>query len=156
MKDKVTTRHNISDVFQELELELSTNEILLLTSTNPVNHKWSMARLFRAWMVPTAKFMSNDGCTMPLCYDKTGKPYGKRPFNKDDAYELFTTLHGGTDNNGNRLSWTKKGRDDMTPANNGQRFDMLRKHEQYASDRGIILMKPRDSEYWKLEEEQNK
>lgn len=155
MKDKVTTRHNISDVFQELELELSTNEILLLTTTNPVNHKWSMAKLFRMWMVPTAVHMRNTGWTMPLGY-KNGKPYGKRLFDSNDSYELFTAFHGGVDEDEKRLSWTKKGRDGMRPATNGERFDMLRKHENWALEKDVILMKPRDSEYWKMEEEQNK
>ena len=155
MKDKVITRHLFNEVCQELADELGINEMLLLTTSNPNGHKWSMAKLFRMWMPPTAKSMRGQGCSMPLCYDKNGEPYGKRAFNKDDAYELFTALHGGVDKNGNRLSWTKKGRDDLRPATNGERFDMLRKHEQWASDRGVILMVPRDSEYWKLQDKQN-
>lgn len=117
--------------------------------------KWSMARLWRAWMQTTADFMATNGVTMPLMIDKSGKPYGKRPFNKDDAHELFTKQHLGCDSEGIRLSWAKDDHDEMRAATKGERFNAMLRHNIWCTERGISLFNPRDGEYFKLNEEQN-
>jgi hypothetical protein len=104
-------------------------------------------------MATTADFMAKNGVTMPLMVNSDGVTYSNRPFNADDAHELFTRQHLGVDDNGVRLSWAKSG--EQRKATKGERFDALRKHEAWASERGIILFKPRDSEYSKLTEQQS-
>ena len=137
----------------ELQQELKDHK-LVIVSTQPMNvGKWGMARLWRAWMKTTADFMANNGVTMPLMFDVNSKPYGSRPFNADDAHELFTRQHLGTDQDGNRLSWAKSG--DHRKATKAERFHAMQKHEAWASERGIILFKPRDSEYVEMENKQN-
>ena len=44
--------------------------------------------------------------------------------------------------------------DGMRPATRGERFDALRRHEAWATERGIRLFNPRDSEYRELMKEQ--
>ena len=113
-----------------------------------------MARLWRGWMATTAKFMAKNGVTMPLMINADGVTYASRPFNADDAHELFTRQHLGVDEKGVRLSWAKSG--EQRKATKGERFDALRKHEMWASDRGITLFKPRDdSEYQQLIDKQD-
>lgn len=156
MKDYQLTNNTLEDFFKEVQIELKENPILVVTTQNASIGKWGMARLWRSWMSSTADFMAANGVTMPLMYDKNGCPYGKRTFNANDAHELFTCQHLGVDAAGVRLSWAKKDHDGMRAATKGERFNALLKHEIWSSDRGIILLKPRDSEYSKLEHEQNK
>ena len=92
---------------------------------------------------------------MPLVIGSNGKNYGERQFSPDDAHELFTHQWLGCDADGMRLSWSKKGRDGMRPADKGQRFLAMLRHEEWALERGIMLFKPRDSELAELEREQN-
>ena len=87
---------------------------------------------------------------MPLGPLESKQAYGSRPFNQDDAHCLFTALHGYTDKDGERLSWSKSGRDGMRAATKGERLAMMMRHEAWASERGIQLMNPRDSEYRQL------
>lgn len=84
---------------------------------------------------------------MPLFIKPNGEFVGSRSFDANDAHELFTMRWLGTDENGNRLSWSRTGREGMRAATKGERFGALRSHEEYANERGIILFKPRDSEY---------
>ena len=112
-------------------------------------------------MTTTAKFMAKSGVVMPLMINAEGLSHGTRPFNKGDAHEMFTSYWLGIDENGARLSWSKTGRknDDgelMRAADRGERFNALRKHELWAIDKGLTLFKPREGEYHKLEQEQNK
>ena len=99
--------------------------------------------------------MAANGATMPLCISANGQNYGSRPFNADDAHELFTARWLGVDADGNRLSWSKQGREGMRAATKGERFLAMQQHEDWATERGIILLNPRDSEYRQLEREQN-
>jgi hypothetical protein len=156
MADYQCTKHNIHECFESVQIELETNPVLILTTQNGNTGKWGLARLWRAWMASTAKFMTTNGVTMPLMYDKDGRPYGKRAFNANDAHELFTHQYLGVDADGARLSWAKKDHEGMRVATKGERFNAMFKHEIWATERGIILFKPRDSEYSKLEQEQNK
>lgn len=116
--------------------------------------KWGMTRIWRKWMSETAQWMSGQGATMPHCFDKDGNAYGKRAFNESDAHELFTAQWLGTDSDGNRLSWSRKGRDGMRPANKSERFHAMQRHEAWATERGIKLFNPRDeNEYRQIEQE---
>ena len=152
MKEYQVSAHNIQDCIRELQNEIEDDKLIILNSQPAGTGKWTMARLWRGWMGETAKFMAKNGVTMPLMYSADGQAYGKRPFNADDAHELFTRQHMGVDESGTRLSWAKSG--EQRKATKGERFNALRRHEAWAGERGIILFKPRNSEYEKLEKEQ--
>lgn len=154
MKEFQVSKHNIDVYFEELLKELDENGLLICTSQPASTGSWGMAKLWRMWMTPTAKFMNDAGAWMPLVFSKDGKPYGKRPFSPEDAHDLFTREHLGVDEKGERLSWAKSG--DQRKATKSERFGALRKHEQWCFDRGIQLFKPRGSEYDKLTQEQEK
>lgn len=154
MKDYPVTKRNLHEFMNEIQSELDEYPALIVSTQQANTGKWGMARLWRAWMQSTADFMANNGVTMPLMFDANGNAYGKRPFNAQDAHELFTRQHLGVDENGERLSWAKNG--NQRKATKGERFNALQRHEAWASERGIILFKPRGSEYDQLEKEQNK
>jgi len=156
MKDYQLTSHSLEDFFKEVQIELKENPILVVTTQNASIGKWGMAKLWRSWMATTAKFMAANGVTQPLMISANGEHYGSRPFNKNDAHELFTSQHLGVDRDGVRLSWAKKDHDGMRAATKGERFNAMLKHQIWATERGIMLFKPRDSEYSQLEQEQNK
>lgn len=155
MKDFPLSKHNINSLFEELSKELEMAPLIVVSSQNASTGKWGMARLWRAWMSSTAAWMVKNGATMPLCLNKDGSCYGNRPFNPDDAHELFTIQWLLVDSDGTRLSWAKKSHDGMRAATKGERFLAMFKHEQWSIERGIMLFKPRDSEYSRLENEQN-
>lgn len=115
--------------------------------------KWTLTRLWRAWMSDIAKWMSANGATMPLVIGANGEFSGQRAFNADDAHELFSVMTLGTDKDGNRLSWSKSGRDGCRPASKGERVLAMQRVEAWASERGIKLMNPADSELRKIENE---
>lgn len=154
MKDYQVAKHNLATVIPLIEDELEKTPFLLLTTQDPGIGKWGMTRLWRAWMSPTAKCMAGQGITMPLCIAADGTYYGSRPFNEQDAHELFTAKWLGVDGEGNRLSWAKKDHDGKRAANKGERYFALQRHECWASERGITLFKPRDSEYMAIEREE--
>jgi hypothetical protein len=154
MKDYQVSVHNLQEFIDEIQKELQEGKLVIVNSQPAGTGKWGMARLWRSWMATTAKFMAGNGVNMPLMIKQDGSWYGSRPFSPDDAHELFTRSHLGVDKDGIRLSWAKSG--SQRKATKGERFNALRKHEIWCSDRGIILFKPRDSEYEKLEQEQNK
>jgi len=138
----------------ELQTELETNPILILSVQPENTGKWGMARLWRMWMDSTAKFMAKNGCTMPLMVNAEGVIYGTRQFDPNDAHELFTSRWLGVDADGTRLSWARRGHDGMRAATKGERFNALRQHEDWSTDKGIILFKPRGSEYDQVAQEQ--
>jgi hypothetical protein len=154
MKDYQVSPHNLQQFMEELQGEINEHKLIIVSSQPAGVGKWGMARLWRGWMATTAKFMAGNGVKMPLMINKDGQWYGSRPFNSEDAHELFTRQHLGVDENGVRLSWAKSG--DQRKATKGERFDALRKHEEWASIKGITLFKPRDSEYQELIDRQNK
>ncbi len=156
MNDYQLTKHSREDFHNKIEEELKKNPVLIVSIQSAGTGKWGMARLWRAWMTSTAKFMAGNGVTMPLMISAKGEWYGKRMFNKNDAHDLFTCQHLGVDADGVRLSWAKRDHDGMRAATKGERFNAMFKHEMWAGERGITLFKPRDSEYEKLEQEQNK
>jgi len=154
MKEFPLNNQNFQSFIQDIQNELEEYPLLIVTTQQMNTGKWGMAKLWRAWMATTAEWMAKNGAKMPLTLDKNGNPYGSRPFSANDAHELFTRQHMGVDENGNRLSWAKSG--NHRKATKGERFNALQRHEAWASERGIILFKPRGSEYDQLEQEQNK
>ena len=152
MKDFQVSTHNIDVYFEELLKELEEHKLIIANTQPAGTGKWGMARLWRGWMASTAEFMAKNGVTMPLMIADDGTIYSARKFNANDAHELFTRQHLGVDEKGVRLSWAKSG--DQRKATKGERFNALRRHEEWASERGIILFKPRDSEYDKIKQEQ--
>jgi len=155
VKDYQLDKDNVSNFLSSIQDELELNSKLLVSTQQIKSGKWGMARLWRAWMDTTGKYMAANGCTMPLMVNGNGTTYGSRPFNKDDAHELFTFKWLGCDSSGARLSWSKSGRNDMRSATKGERYNALRLHECWATDKGIILYNPRDSEYSNIRDEQN-
>lgn len=156
LKDYQLTEYTYPEFDVYIRELMKEHPVMLVTAKDATTGNWSMSRLWRAWMKTTADFMAFNGCTMPLMISAKGEPYGSRKFDENDAHELFTSRWLGTDENGKRLSWSRSGRDDMRPATKGERFHALQQHEQWAIEKGIILINPIDSEYRKMEEEQNK
>ena len=184
MKEHQVSNHNLQSFIDELQSEINEHKLIIVNSQPISTGKWGLARLWRSWMATTAKFMAENGVTMPLMTEVKSSEaseglrfhlerakeflgfgssvivaYGSRPFNADDAHELFTRQHLGVDENGRRLSWAKsikpENKDKERAATKGERFNALRKHENWCIDRGITLFKPRDSEYNKLTEQQS-
>jgi hypothetical protein len=128
---------------------------MVLREKEPETGKWGMSKLWRMWMATTAEWMTGRGAKMPLMVRPDGSWLGERAFEPEDAHHLFTHKWLGADKQGNRLSWSKKGRDGMRAADKGERFLALVKHEEWATEKGILLFKPKDSEYAQLEREQD-
>lgn len=146
---KATARKTLSEAISGLEdgktYDVSINERSI--------GKWSLSRLWRAWMSDISKWMADNGATMPLVVAANGRFAGSRQFNADDCHEMFTVMTLGTDKDGHRLSWSKAGRDGSRPASKGERLLAMQRVEAWASERGIKLMNPRDSEYHNLNQD---
>ena len=153
MKDYQLTKSNLESFFYDIQLELEKSPELTVSTTNGDTGNWGMARLWRAWMAKTGAFMAANGITQPMMIGRDGVIYKTRPFNKSDAHELFTAEWLGVDENGVRLSWSKKDRDGMRAADQGERYYALNRHEIWALEKGLTLFKPRDSEYDQLKRE---
>lgn len=154
MNDFQLTKHNLQLFFDEIQIELEKNPVLVVAIQSAGTGKWGMSRLWRSWMATTADFMAKNGVAMPLMYSSEGCQYGKRPFNADDAHELFTRQHLGVDASGARLSWAKTKNNGMRVATKGERWNAMLKHQIWATERGITLFQPRDSEFERLSKEQ--
>ena len=144
MRDYPVTRQNLPQAMAEIESLLADSPCLLITAKDATVGKWGMARLWRSWMQSTAEWMARRGAQMPLVWSN-GQAYGWREFNPEDAHELFTHKWLGADSDGNRLSWSRTGRDGMRAATKGERFHALRQHESWAAERGLLLFKPANS-----------
>lgn len=149
------TQATLGDLFDQVQGMLDKTPVLVISVQEENTGKWGMARLWRRWMATTAQFMAARGCTQPLYIDPDGKHHGSRPFGPEDAHELFTAKWLGVGASGERLSWSKQGRDGMRPANKGERFHALRQHENWCTEKGIALFNPRYSEYQQLQQEEN-
>ncbi|BAQ84250.1 hypothetical protein [uncultured Mediterranean phage uvMED] len=114
--------------------------------------KWSMTRLWRSWMKSTSDYMAFRGAIMPLFVDEDGNNKGTRPFNSDDAHELFTVKYNCQINN-ERKSWKKSGDNILSKS---ERYHCLTQHEIWMVERGIHYLNPKDSEFQKLKESENK
>lgn len=149
------THGNFSQFVLLLQKTLTNHDSLIVNTNSPDIGNWSMARLWRQWMDNTSRHMAASGCRMPLVITSNGENYGTRLFDRNDAHELFTATHLGVDAHGMRLSWAKQPHDDMRPADQGERIHAMQKHEEWASQRGIVLITPRDSEYMRLKQQQD-
>ena len=138
---------------KEINNELSQGAVYVTTNRPGSIGKIGMLKLWRAWMKNTAEYMAEKGVTMPLMIAPDKGNFGERPFNEQDCHELFTNQWLGSDENGKRLSWAKNPHDGMRTADKGERFDALRKHEAWSTERGIQLYNPADSEYMKIQKE---
>ena len=147
-KEYQLTKHNLDEVFNSLQDELKQGSYLIVEVKNPSIGKWGMSRLWRAWMKTTADFMATNGCIMPMYQTSKGDIIGSRPFDSNDAHELFSSRYL-SDSNGNRLSWGKTSKDKRV-ATKGERVNALRQHEQWAIEKGVKLIHPKDSEYEQL------
>ncbi len=155
MKSLSLTPMNLAEVQQILAEESLKKPLLIVRVEDGSIGKWEMSRLWRSWMASTAEYMAGNGCVMPLAVKPGGEWYGERPFNKDDAHELFTRSWLGVDKEGKRLSWAKQPPPGERLANKGERFQAMLKHQTYMVERGIKHMIPRDSEFFNLLEETN-
>ena len=109
-------------------------------------NSWPMKKTWRMWMSETAKWMADNGATMPLVIRADGTLSGSRKFNAEDAHELWVRHWLGVDENGERY---KTASDDK-----GQMLTMMNKHVQWAAERGLSLTIPKDGEYKKLNDRQ--
>ena len=155
MDDIQLTRHNLSEFMDQVQTLLLSDPILIVSIKKAGIGNWGMARLWRAWMATTAENMAGKGITMPLMIGADGKYFGTRPFNAEDAHQLFTIKWLGVDDKGDRVSWSKAGRAGMRAATKAERFHSLERHSQWCAEKGIILFNPRDSEFEGLTREQN-
>ena len=156
MPELMVTRGNLDEAMTLIQDEIERSHVAMVSVSSGSTGKWGMSRLWFAWMSATASWMAARGATMPLGPLESKQAYGSRPFNQDDAHCLFTALHGYTDKDGERLSWSKSGHDGMRAATKGERLAMMMRHEAWASERGIQLMNPRDSEYRQLADRMDK
>lgn len=134
---------------------LNESPYWILDAKNPTIGKWSMSRLFHAWCKSSANWMSNNGSRMPMYMDSKGKHHGKRLFNEQDAKELFSSTWY-TDENGKRLSWSKGGTKKARAGTRGERYHCCNMLQQWMLERGIKHLNPKDSDYLKVTQEQNK
>jgi len=146
--------NNIDKAHKWLISLLNESPYHILTAKNPAIGKWTMTRLWRAWMGSTAEFMAKRGVNM-LVINAQDKCIGERPFSAEDAHELFMTKYL-SDENGIRLSMSKKGNDDKRQATRGERVHAMDQHQQWMIERGIPHLNPNDSDYMKAMQEQNK
>lgn len=153
MRDAVVTAANVRQFMDQLQEELQAEPVLLVTSKSARTGKWGMAKLWRLWMSTTAEFMAARGVTVDI-RNSAGQIISSQEFTAEDAHELFSRKWLGVDEEGRRLSWSRSGREGMRPATKGERWWALRQHEDWATDKGIALFVPRESEYRDLSEEQ--
>lgn len=118
------------------------------TYTTGEKNSWPMKKTWRMWMGETAKWMAQNGATMPLAIKADGTVFGARPFDANDAHELWVRQWLGVDANGERY---KTASDDKA-----QMLHMMNRHVQWAAERGLSLTIPRDGEYQKLNNEMSK
>lgn len=151
--DYQITKETAAKTLQEATSGLESGKLYDVSINERNIGKWTLTRLWRAWMSDIAKWMSANGATMPLVIGANGEFSGQRAFNADDAHELFSVMTLGTDKDGNRLSWSKSGRDGCRPASKGERVLAMQRVEAWASERAIKLLNPADSELRKIENE---
>lgn len=111
-------------------------------------NSWPMKKTWRMWMSETAKWMADKGATMPLVIRADGSVFGKRPFNSDDAHELWVSTWMGVDDAGKRYK--------TAGGDKGEMLQMMNKHLMWAAERGLNLTIPKDGEYQKLQDSQNR
>lgn len=103
---------------------------------------WPMKKTWRMWMRQTATWMAARGATMPLVIRADGSWHGSRPFNEQDAHELWVSTWLGVDQDGERFK--------TADGDRGKMLFMMDKHLAWAAERGLKLTIPNDGEYVKL------
>jgi hypothetical protein len=111
-------------------------------------NSWPMKKTWRMWMGETAKWMAANGATMPLVIKADGTMHGKREFTAQDAHDLWVRTWLGVDSSGERYKTATGEKENM--------LLMMDKHLAWAAERGLSLTIPKDGEYMKLHERQNK
>lgn len=156
--DIIISKGNLRAGFEQLGDEvdriLSENGQARIQVTKKNNGTLPMLKLWRMWMGVLGPWMASNGATMPLCM-KNGVPWGSRPFNADDAHELFSSQFMAVDAYGERYSWVLN-RDENNgrkAASIGQRLRCMEQMQEWAIERGINLPVPERSEYY---QEKNK
>lgn len=145
---------NLDESLKEIKKEVIKHKLLIVNLQPAKIGKWGLARLWRSWMGSTADFMAKRGVNM-LIVNSDDICISERPFDQNDAHELFTVKYL-SDNNGQRLSWSRKGRDDMRAATRGERVFAMQQHQAWMVDKGIKHMNPKDSDYMRAIQEQDK
>ena len=115
--------------------------------TNHATRTLSMNRLWRGkWMYETAEWMNNQGVKIEIKNSK-GDVIHTRPVEHSDAHEMFV-MHW--------LGFDDKGLRELTrDMQKGRMLYMMDKHSAWAIEKGLLLTYPSDSEYNKLQEQQN-
>mgnify|MGYP000218137650 FL=1 len=124
--------------------------------TKPRKNTVPMIKTWRGWMGETAKEMAARGITMPLYYDTKGIAHGRRPFNADDAHEMFIRTYLGVDEDNERFKTAIKGEtDEEIQEQRGKMLHAMDRHIEFCAERGIFITIPNDDERAKLKREQS-
>lgn len=156
MTTHMVTKQNVSSELESICIEIDAihadDREAKVEVTKKSNGTIPMLRTWRGWMATMAKYMANNGATMPLVITKEGDPYGSRPFNSDDCHELFTSLFLPLGSNGQRKSWVihSSSNNGNEQATTGERIHAMDRMVQWATERGILLSASEDTEYKKL------
>lgn len=143
MKGFQLSRATLPAFLQELERELQAAGGFLEVDTRSLRTgRWTMARLWRAWMQPTTSYLVQRGYHQALLLDPQGRPYGQRNLTEEDAHQAFTAQWLGVDRAGFRLSWSRTGRPGMRAATARERMTALQRHQAWAQRRGVSLEIP--------------
>lgn len=144
-------------IIDEIQAIIDNDREANVTITTKNNGTLPMLKLWRAWMGQIADFMNKRGRRMPLYMDEEGNPKGERLMTGDDCHHAYTHLAMGCDENGVRLSWAMSdgGSSGGRLATTGERLRAMDVIWQWAMGEGIPLVNPENSEYRKLQEEQN-
>lgn len=144
----VNSEASLANAISQLVKAFEEKRFVRLKMSTGRANSWPMQKTWRMWMKETANWMAANGATMPLVM-KHGKAHKTRPFNEQDAHELFVRTYLGQDDNGDRFH-TGAGADDRD-----KMLLMMDMHLAWATERGIRLTIPGDGEYIKLRDQQN-
>ena len=149
-----TERPKLDDGIQAI-IDAGGTATVVFTKKN--NGTLPMLKLWRMWMSQICDVLNSRGRYMPLYIDENGKAHGKRPMKPEDCHHAYTHLAMGCDENGVRLSWalSDSGSSGGRLASTGERLLAMDKIWNWAMGEGIPLVNPENSEYSKLQEEQN-
>lgn len=113
----------------------------------------NMLRTWHGWMGETAAHMRSRGARINYT-NEDGVVYFSREFRGDDAHDLFTAKYLGTDEEGNRKTWSMTRKEGEKQASIGDRLWAMDRHLDWCTEKGWKLTIPRNSEYTKLKQEQ--
>ena len=116
----------------------------------------NMLRTWRMWMAEIAVHGQHRGATMPLMVDRHGEPHGSRPYNSDDAHEMFCNLYLGCNKEGRRLSWSMDPDGEDVVATKSQRLFAMDKVVIWAAENTVPITIPRQGDYWDYMEAQER